>query len=657
MRPAATPFAALVVCALALSLPLSAGDKTAAPPWLPISNEDLALKDNPASPGAQAMILYREDWTDDSKGQTVHSEYRRIKIFTHEGAKYADVEIPYLKGYSKIEQISARTISPSGAVTVFHGEILEKTVVKARGVNFLTKAFTLPDVQAGSIIEYWYQEKADWRGFTLWDLEDELFIRRERFHLQPYTGTFTVEDGSIGSGVDWVANVRNMKQPTFVNGSWELDLESVAASQSEDYMPPRLDRGHWVMFLYGRPNSNSYWSRYGRSRYGAVEEFISKKNLVRQTVEQTVSPGDPPETKLRKLYSRAQQIHHLRRGETEEERKKQHIEENKNVEDVLKRGYGSGWDINVLFLALARAAGFDSALVYLAQRGRYRFHRELPDAEQISSHVVWVKTGGKELYLDPATSLAPYGFLPWDEADAGGVKLVPNGVEFVNTPATQPSEAVIERVASVGLNASGDLEGTLKVSFVGQEAIYMREEALDQDEEHKRERLEKLAAEWLPRGAKLKLDSAQGWEAADQPLIANYSITVPAFAAVTGRRLLFPVSLFGLPRESAFQYSSRKFAIELPYPYQCVDELALKVPPGYEVESVPGEHSETTSFATYGLTSRQEGDTLRERRRFIMSVSSIGLDGYPAVYAFMKKTKGYDQEQAILKHSEHAVLK
>ena len=28
--------------------------------WLPISPDDLALKDNPKQPGADAMILYRE---------------------------------------------------------------------------------------------------------------------------------------------------------------------------------------------------------------------------------------------------------------------------------------------------------------------------------------------------------------------------------------------------------------------------------------------------------------------------------------------------------------------------------------------------------------------------------------------------------------------
>jgi len=82
--------------------PAPAGDE-----WQPISQEDLALKDNPASPGAHAMILYREDvinakaaWDD---------EYMRIKIFTAEGVKdLADVSIPFNPDQGRIQYVRAR---------------------------------------------------------------------------------------------------------------------------------------------------------------------------------------------------------------------------------------------------------------------------------------------------------------------------------------------------------------------------------------------------------------------------------------------------------------------------------------------------------------------------------------------------------------------
>src|SRR5450631_4621431 len=51
--------------------------------WLPVSPADLELKDNPASPGAHAMILYRESAVSEkyvnTDGETI-TEYFRTKI-------------------------------------------------------------------------------------------------------------------------------------------------------------------------------------------------------------------------------------------------------------------------------------------------------------------------------------------------------------------------------------------------------------------------------------------------------------------------------------------------------------------------------------------------------------------------------------------------
>jgi hypothetical protein len=81
----------LLLCAMFISRSLSAGDD-----WLPIASEDLALRDNPASPGAHAMILYREDRINTPNG--TDDEYVRIKIFTKEGVNLASI---FLGGESK----------------------------------------------------------------------------------------------------------------------------------------------------------------------------------------------------------------------------------------------------------------------------------------------------------------------------------------------------------------------------------------------------------------------------------------------------------------------------------------------------------------------------------------------------------------------------
>lgn len=122
--------------------------------WPPVPPEELALKDDPANPGASAILLYREIGTDDVKG--LETDYYRIKIFTESGKEYADIEIPYLEKATEIRNIRARTVQPDGKAADFNGQVFDKLVVKMRRLKFQAKTFTLPDVRAGSIIEYSY---------------------------------------------------------------------------------------------------------------------------------------------------------------------------------------------------------------------------------------------------------------------------------------------------------------------------------------------------------------------------------------------------------------------------------------------------------------------------------------------------------------------
>ncbi|PYX49602.1 MAG: hypothetical protein DMG79_08200, partial [Acidobacteria bacterium] len=122
----------------------------------PISQDELKMASEPKAPGAPAIILFRQVDRDD-RGLTAHEDvYFRIKILTEEGRKYADVEIPFWKSEGSVVGIHARTIKADGTVVDFGGKAFDKQIVKARGVKYIAKTFTLPDVQVGGIIEYFY---------------------------------------------------------------------------------------------------------------------------------------------------------------------------------------------------------------------------------------------------------------------------------------------------------------------------------------------------------------------------------------------------------------------------------------------------------------------------------------------------------------------
>jgi hypothetical protein len=114
----------------------------------PVNPDELKMTSEPLAPGAPAVILYRQVDRDDSSGGRIHEDnYMRIKILTEDGRKYADIELPFLKGIDEIVHIEARTIKPDGSIADFDGKIFEKSLLKARRLNFLAKTFTLPAIE------------------------------------------------------------------------------------------------------------------------------------------------------------------------------------------------------------------------------------------------------------------------------------------------------------------------------------------------------------------------------------------------------------------------------------------------------------------------------------------------------------------------------
>ena len=144
LRRKLTSFTLFVLLTAFCILPVAAR----AEGFQPVSPDELKMTDEPLAPGAPAIILYREVDRDD-RGNTGHENvYYRIKILKEEGRKYADIEIPFFKeNGNNIVNVHARTIHPDGSIVNFEGKAFDKSIAKAKGLKYMAKTFTLPDVE------------------------------------------------------------------------------------------------------------------------------------------------------------------------------------------------------------------------------------------------------------------------------------------------------------------------------------------------------------------------------------------------------------------------------------------------------------------------------------------------------------------------------
>src|SRR5262249_40540104 len=148
----------------------------------------------------------------------------------------------------------------------------------------------------------------------------------------------------------------------------------------------------------------------------------------------------------------------------------ENLKENKNVEEVLNRGYAFSNEINLVFVALARAAGFRAYPVRLAARNRAFFVPERLDPSQLTSLVAEVLIADPQLpgithskFCDPATMYCLYGILPWDETDARGIRIDAHDGQLQTTPVAESKDAVVRREAEFQLDAEGNLSGKIAI--------------------------------------------------------------------------------------------------------------------------------------------------------------------------------------------------
>lgn len=607
----------------------------------------------PKAPGAPAVILYRQVDRDD-RGNTAHEDvYLRIKILTEEGRKYADVEIPFFKGRTNIINIHARSIRPDGTIADFTGKAFEKEIVKAHGVKYLAKTFTLPDVEVGGILEYYYTTDLA-ENFVFdshWILSDELFTKSAKFSLHPY------HNDNYPMALRWTWSRLPPGTPEPAEGPdhvISLAASDIPAFPTEDYMPPVEELKSRVDFIYREDQFESepakYWKKLGKKRNDQLESFAGKRKAMEQAVAEIISPSDTPEQKLHKIYSRVQQMrntsYEAEKTEQEQKREKEKVPE--NVEDVWKKQYGNGFQLTWLFLALARAAGFEVSGMWVPDRQNYFFSPNTMDGHRLDSNVVVVKLNGQDVFFDPGAEFTPFGMLPWYETAVNGLKLDHDGGTWLQTTLPQSTESQISRKAELKLSDQGELEGKLTVTYTGLEAWERRVEERFSDDTARKKFLEDEVREAIPIACEVDLTNQPNWKTSEHPLIGEFNLKVTGWVSGAGKRALLPVGLFGASETHLFEHLDRVHPIYFEFPFQRTDDVTIDLPLGWQISSTPKPERLDAKAVVYTLGAVNDKGTLHLNRDLKVDILLLPIQSYPNLRKIFQIVRNADEAQVIL---------
>jgi len=620
--------------------------------WKPVTQDELKMTEVPQDPGAAAVCLFSETFTDDVMG--LEHNYRRIKVLTEQGRSWGDLQIAYVKGHLEIKNLNVRTIQRDGRIAENPVAPTDAVIWRYRRIKTSVKTLALPEVSPGTIIEYQYDYAWD-REYLYshpWVVNEELFTIRATFvrHVSR-SANLLFYSSRLPAGLrpQWGAD-----------GNLHLDLANVPATEAEEFMPPTAETRPRVDFYYypGRflpRDVEAAWKILGNEASEGVERYLAKNQGIDRLLEETVKSDDSAELELRKIYDRVQSMRNLSYIPEAEAAQfaREKLKPPENVADVIKRGYGFRGGLDLLLLALVRRAGFQAWFLDVATRdGEMFFDPRSFTIDNLPGRAVLVHTKDKDYFLDPGTPLLPFGYLPWGQTSVRALKVDVTNGGFVMTPATKPTESNVECNAKLSLDDDGTLHGTVTATYSGVEAFQRRVQAQGLDEVARHELLESEVRGWIPANAEVQLQSKPEWTRSDPTLVAEFGIQIRDWAVPSSGRLIFPQGIFSAEDRKLFVSSRRVHDLYFPYPNErrCVIQVSL--PQGYRVESLPGAKKRDLVFLSYEDSVQKENGGVRISRRVAVTMTSLPVTTYDAVFAFYQDLRSLDESPIVLETEE-----
>jgi hypothetical protein len=615
------------------------------------TKDELQMTADPKAPGAAAVILYREEKTDDNLHY--HSIVERIKILTEKGKEAATIHVPYDKSWTKVSDIQGRTVHADGTVYPLTTKPSDLTDVKSKYFQLNNMVFTLPSVEVGSIIEYRLQIRYDdqWISSPDWIVQQPYFVHKAHYFFQP---------SRYRESIMWASHVKpGTKVVGDAQGRYTYDVEDVPAVPDEDWMPPLNSLKLRIQFYYAEYRTGEqYWQERGKDWAKDSEKFADADKAIKNSVAELVSASDAEEQKARKLYDAVMKLENtdFTREKSSEERKKEKIKEIKKAEDVWVQKSGSSDELALLYVAMVRAAGLQAVPMEVVNRDRAIFDPDYLSLRQLDDYIAVVTIGGKDVYLDPGQKMCPFGLLHWKHTYATGLRASGKGAVIASTPANTYAQNTMQRVADLTVGPDGSGSGTLRIVMTGQEALHWRQTAIRNDEEEVKKRFNESMREIVPDGVQADFDHFLALDDYNTNLVAVLKAN-GQLGSATGKHFFLPGMFFeSRARHPFVSTDHREIPVDLHYPERVVDDVTYHLPDGFAVESAPQAASiPWASSAQLRVVSKTDKDKVEIARSLAYNFTIIEAKEYGELHDFYQKVATADQQQLVLTRATQAV--
>lgn len=553
---------------------------------------------------AVAAILYKKGRTfftyNVKTGFAANHEFTfRIKIYKKEGLHWANFEVPYYIGYEKLKE---DYLTFNDAVTYnLEGGTIVKTKLNNEG-SFKTKidenwkkaSISLPNVKAGSIIEFSYLLKSEnIVKFPVYDIQYTIPVKYSEYRtevpeyyiyktlLKGYVDVQSeskYENGSVNYNNEY--NQSNTMRYKQINSSYIA--KEVPAIKEEEYVDNLKNYKSSIHNELERTRfPESPVKDYAITWEGVAKTIFESKDFGGQLKESSflindlglmLKDIDSKEERLKVVFKFVQEKMNWNN--------KYGYYTDKGVVKAYADRTGNIAEINFILISMLRLSGIsaDPVLISTLEHGVPVF----PSRTDFNYVVAMAEIDGKQILLDATHNYTTQNILPLNTLNWKGRLIKQDGTSFeINLVPTTPS--VVNYNLSAKVDASGEISGEIKSRKSNYEAYKFRDKYAGMNSDTYIEKLEDLYS-----GIEISKYTIVNINAdLLKPVDESFAFKSTNQSEIIGEEIFLSPMLFFALHKNPFVQDKRKMPIYFGYPILNKYNISIEIPEGYQVEFLP----------------------------------------------------------------------
>ncbi len=634
-----------------------------------VTQDELQMMVYDKDTSAVAVVLYEDGYTyynyyDKTGFQVTFELKKKIKILKQEGNHKGDISIIYYhKGGGDRETISGLEAT---AYNLENGKIvktrLEKKYIFEEEINsnYRQLKFSLPNVKAGTVIEYKYRKTSP---FTFdipdWNVQSDIPVMNSyyevlipeyyHFNIDAARGYERIKTEETTQSQSFNLGMYN-GQPMTVNSNSRLlkfTAKDVPALKPEPHVWCVNDFTSGVSLeISGTKFPNAMYKPYTNS-WRDIEKTLKDKTDFGSNMKMS----NPYKDEVRKIVEESQNEEEIISGIYALVKSKIRWDESysfygNKARDAVKNGTGDNGQINMVLLSMFKDAKIIAYPVLISRRNYGRLPYTRASLDKLNTFLVAAETSdGKQYYMDGSAVHGGLNVLPVsllvDRAWAFKENIP--GDKWVDLTSLVKNQIMIIQTASI--NENGVMTCEKNTRFTNQLAYSFKSDFFS-----KKDSVEYI--ENYENSNEISIDEHALTGLEPMSNIVNQKMTFKKDYAFEGNYIYINPMLFPHIDENPFTQSERKLPIEFNYPYTFVMNVVLTIPENYIIEELPSSLNmsldDNKGKCIYHITEISE-NTLQLNYRFELNQIIFPQMDYEAIKDFFGRIATKNNELIVLK--------